>query len=634
MLIFNLIAKKMKNNIFKSSFVAVFVALLMVSSGCKKNYLERQPLSEYLSSNFYNNEGAIAQGANGCYQMLKMNHFGSSSIPLSVLWDMYTPFGIERADNSSIGVGNIDLRTSYFVELTYANLYTSVARCNSVLSGAEPFLNTLNDKAKQYLSEVKVLRAHYNIQLISLYGDIPYLDKPVTAEQIRTITRTPWQTAVDQIIKDLDDAAINLPWIAQDFGRVDKSVALGLKARIALYAGSWSKFGFGIDAVKDQTKADAYFKISADAAKKVMDESGRSLATNYGELFTRVGQLKADVKKETMMFMMFSDFGERNFHYMSAGEQVRMIGQSGRFPTQQLVDTYETSNGRRIDQAGSNYNPRRPFENRDPRLKHTIYTDGDTIIGNSGSNKLKFLMQVYNPITRSFDAQNNVRLVDNADYRGAVAAFGYVQSGVGFAWKKYNHFDDESTFSATYNIMIMRYAEILLTFAEAKIELGEINATVVDAIDRVRARVGMPGILVADPSRAGNQLKMRQIVRRERKVELVKESLYFFDMRRWRTAAIQNAEPTYGYPLATGVNVATNTYPNGYDQATPDMVPSFGAAGSERDLNDVASYAAFASKLRMRDRDRKWEDRFYVWPIPQNELNKQPSLTQNPGYGN
>lgn len=624
----------MKNKILKSSFVAITVALLTVSSGCQKTYLDRQPLSDYLSSNFYNNEGAIAQGANGCYQLLKMNHYGSSSIPLSVLWDMYTPFGIERADNSSIGVGNVDLRSTYSVELTYANLYTAVARCNSVITGAAPYYNDLNDKAKQYLSEVRVLRAHYNIQLVSLFGDIPYFEKPVTTEQQQSIKRTPWQEAVDSIIKDLDDAATNLPWIATEFGRVDKSVAYGLEARIALYAGSWDKFGFGRDAIKDQAKATSYFRIAANAAKKVMDESGRSLANNYNDIFTRVGQLKGDVKKETMLFMMFSDFADKNTHYQSFGEHSRMIGQSGRFPTQQLVDTYETSNGKRIDQLGSGYNPKTPFINRDPRLKNTIYTQNDTLIGNTGSNKLKFLMEVYNPITKSFDAQNNVKLVDNLDYKGSVAQYGYIQSGVGFLWKKYNNFDDEASSQASYNIQIMRYAEILLTFAEAKIELGELDATVVDAIDKVRARVGMPGILISDPSRAGNQDKMRQIVRRERKVELMKESLYFFDMRRWRVGMIQNSEPTYGYPLAIGVNATAGVYPDGYTQVTPDMVPSYGATGSERDLNDVASYAAYGSKLRKRDNARTWEDKFYLWPIPQTELNKQPSLGQNLGYGN
>lgn len=624
----------MKNNILKNSFAGLFAVLLMVSSGCKKNYLERQPLSDYLSSNFYNNEGAIQQGANGCYQMLKMNLASSSSIPLSVLWDMYTPFGIERADNSSIGVGNVDLRTNFSIEQTYATLYTSVARCNSVLSGAAPYYDSLSDKAKQYLSEIRVLRAHFNIQLVSLFGDIAYFEAPVTPEQLKSITRTPWQQVVDSIITDLDAAAVNLPWTATEYGRVDKSVAYGLKARIALYAASWDKFGFGKDALKDQTKATAYFRIAADAAKKVMDESGRSLAHNFNDLFTRVGQLKADVKNETMLFMVFSDFGDKNYHYMSFGEQVRMIGQSGRFPTQQLVDTYETSNGKRIDQSGSNYNPKKPFDNRDPRLKYTIYTQHDTIIGNTGSNKLKFLMEVYNPLTTSFDPQGNAKLVDNKDYKGAVAPYGYVQSGVGFAWKKYNNFDDEASSQATYNIIIMRYAEILLTYAEAKIELGELDPTVVDAIDKVRARVGMPGILISDPLRAGNQAKMRQIVRRERKVELIKESLYFFDMRRWRLGAIQNAEPTYGYPLATGVNPATNTYPDGYDQVTPDMVPSYGGSGTERDLNDVASYAAYANKLRSRDKNRSWDDKFYLWPIPQTELNKQPSLGQNAGYGN
>ena len=92
---------------------------------------------------------------------------------------MYTPYGIERADNSSIGVGNIELRTNFTVEQTWAILYTSVARCNSVLDGAKPFYNELSDKAKIYLAEIQVLRSHYYIQLVSLWGDIPYFTSAV-----------------------------------------------------------------------------------------------------------------------------------------------------------------------------------------------------------------------------------------------------------------------------------------------------------------------------------------------------------------------------------------------------------------------------------------------------------------------
>lgn len=265
--------------------------------------------------------------------------------------------------------------------------------------------------------------------------------------------------------------------------------------------------------------------------------------------------MKPEVQKESMLFMMFSDFGDKSTHYMSLGEQCRMIGQSGRFPTQQLVDTYEMKNGKRIDEAGSGYNPQKPFISRDPRLKETIYTHHDTIIGNTGNNKMKFLMELFNPMTKSWDEQGNEKMIANLDYAGSVSQYGYVFSGVGFAWKKYNHYDDESSALPTYNIHIMRFAEVLLTYAEAKIELNELSdGTAVNAIDRVRARVGMPGILSVDPTREGNQLKMRQIVRRERKVELAKEALMLFDMRRWRTGELQNSEPTYGYPKPIGVD--------------------------------------------------------------------------------
>lgn len=621
---------KKQNTKIALSVSCMLVVVLLSVSGCQK-YLDREPLSDYLSSNFYNNEAAIEQGTNGVYQRLKMDYGASSNIPLSVLWDMYTPFGIERADNSSIGVGNVTLRTNFTVEQNWAIIYQSVARCNTVLSGAAPFYDRLNQNAKVLLAETQTLRAYFYIQLVSLFGDIPYY---TTGEQAALhLERMPWNQVVDSIIKNLDEAAAVLPWHANEYGRVDKSVALGLKSRICLYAGSWDKFGFGMDGVKNEAAADGYFKLAADAAKAVMDGSGRSLARNYNDLFTRAGQLTADVKSETMLFMMFSDFGDKSTHYLSLGETSRVFGQSGRFPTEQLVDTYEMANGKRIDEPGSGYDPKNPFANRDPRLKYSVYTQHDTIIGNSGNRKVKFLMEIYKPTTKAWDDQGNEYEMDNADYVGAVAQYGYVQSGVGFLWRKYDHFDDESVATPTYNIMIMRYAEVLLNYAEAKIELGEMDGLVTSAIDQVRARVGMPGILTVDPSRQGNQEKMRQIVRRERKVEFARESLYFFDMRRWRIGDLQNAEPTYGYPLAKGVNSAQGIYPDGYDQATPDMVPDFGATGSRRDLNDVPSYQAFASKLRVRDKDRAWSDRFYVWPLPQTERNKAPWLTQNAGYG-
>lgn len=601
-------------------------SLLAGFASCQ-DYLDKEPLSEYLSSNFYNNEAAIKQGTNGVYQGMYME---SSLLPFCTLYDMYTPMGIERSDNSSIGVSNIQLESSFVVEGQWARFYTGIGRSNTVLEGAEPYLGELSDKAKQYLAEVKVVRATHYHYLISLYGDVPYFTKSVTKEEQKSIARTPWNVIADNLIKDLDEASAVLPsWQTNELGRIDKSYALGLKARIALYAGSWYKEGFGKAGTKDAAKAAIYFDIAAKTAQQIITESGRGLNPNFGDLFTRSGQLTPASKRENIFGIAYSDQASRKYHYQSFGEMARTVGgQSGRFPTQLLVDTYEMANGKRIDEVGSGYDPKNPFSNRDPRLKMSIYTHKDRIIANNGGVKLNIVMDLYNKETLSFDAAGNSKVITNLDYTGSVAQFGYIQSGVGYLWKKYNFFDDEIVSEPTYNILLMRYAEILLMYAEAKIELNQIDGSVRSAINEVRSRAGMPSTLLADP------IKLRQLVRRERKVELARESgLHFFDMRRWRTGALENAEKTYGFPIATGVTATV--FPDGYTQVTPDMVPSYGAPGSARDLNDLALYAAYGAKLRQRDADRakNWDDKFYLWPIPQTERNKAPWLTQNDGYG-
>lgn len=600
---------------------------LIIGLGSCDDYIDKEPLSDYLSSNFYNNEAAIKQGTNGSYQSLYME---SSQLPFFTLYDMYTPMGIERADNNSIGVNNVNLENNFIVEAQWANFYKGVARANTVIEGSAPYIDGLSDKAKQYVAENKVIRATHYHYLVSLYGDVPFFTKSVTPEEQKNATRKPWMEIVDYLLNDLEEASTQLPWQATEFGRMDKSYALGLKAKMALYAGSWCKEGFGQKGTKDAAKAAYYFDIAAQTSRRIIQESGRALAPNFDDLFTRSGQLTGAAKKENIFALSYSDQASKKTHYQSFGEMARTVGgQSGRFPTQLLVDTFEMSNGKRIDEPGSGYDPKNPFANRDPRLKMSIYTHKSNIIANNGGVKLNIIMELYKPTTLSFDAANNSTSITNLDYTGSVAQYGYIQSGVGYLWRKYNYFNDEIVSEPSYNILMMRYAEILLMYAEAKIELNQIDATVTGAINEVRARVNMPATTLTD------QAKLRQLVRRERKVELIREAgLHFFDMRRWRTGALENAEKTYGFPIATGVNAGTNTYPDGYSQVTPDMVPTYGTAGSERDLNDLALYGAYGSKLRQRDADRpnNWNDKFYLWPIPQVERNKAPQLTQNDGY--
>jgi hypothetical protein len=300
-----------------------------------------------------------------------------------------------------------------------------------------------------------------------------------------------------------------------------------------------------------------------------------------------------------------------------------------------LADTYEMTNGKRIDESGSGYNPKKPFENRDSRLHHTIYTHGDTCIARLNleeSSKQKFILDIYFDKIKYILPDGSTETKNNMDRNSNVSQYGLAESGVGYLWKKYNHYDDEPASSPTYNYVIMRFAEVLLTYAEAKIELNELDESVYSAIDRVRARAGQPALRIVDPSRSGNQDKMRQMVRRERKVELIDEGLHFFDMRRWRIGDLENKQPTYGYPVLANVDrLSLNT--DSYALATPDMVPVYGTPGSREDLNDIPDYSAFASKLRVRDKNRYWNDAFYLSPIAQAEVNKAPQLRpNNPGY--
>ena len=179
----------------------------------------------------------------------------------------------------------------------------------------------------------------------------------------------------------------------------------------------------------------------------------------------------------------------------------------------------------------------------------------------------------------------------------------------------------------------MRYAELLLGYAEAKIELNQLDESVYAAINAVRQRAGMPEV-AAD--RKGNQTKMRQLVRRERKVELMMEGLHLFDMLRWKTGAVENMYPSYKcptieYQYEAGIDWVLPTGESGVSLGlAPTDIPVFKAG--EQDENDIPCYDAYKEKLGVRDGNRRWEERFQLWPIPSQEIARTKNITQNPGY--
>lgn len=631
--------------------ISVFAVLVMTTVSCS-DFLEREP-SEYATRGFYKSEEAIRDGAAGVYNYLNNQNLENGwgyNVPFTVFTDHFTAYALERNENTTIGAGTINPDLAQ-VRALWNRLYQWIARANSVIEGSREYIDGLSPLAKQYEAEVRVLRAFAYYYLIATWGDVPFFTAPVTIEQYHD-SRTDRAVILDFILQDLDAAAGNLPWIATERGRVDRAVAYGLMARAALLGGSLNYGG----------KASSYFTAAAEAAQKVIGQ--RRLANNFDDLFNTTGQAKDDVRNELLFEIMYSRRGGNNNHghAIGFGNGSRNTVQTSRHPAMLLADTYECIDGLRIDESPL-YDPTQPQKNRDPRFTSTLWMHGDDITLNNGSLQRQ-IVEAYSDTTLFYDFAANAWVkranfdINTAAHPAAWASF--ANSGSGYMWAKFTNETAEVLTATlqTCNVPIMRYAEVLLSYAEAKIELNQLDQSVYSAINEVRNRAGM---LDVSADRIGNQQKMRQLVRRERKVELALEGLLFLDTRRWGISDLLNGQPSYGLPFSRVYQIeqwkqanpnheqlvadwirdnagktAENYYDvfvvvNGYSLCTPDMVPNFKKT-ERHDLNDIANYDAYKDKLKVRDLNRHWNDAYNLWPIPQIERLRNPNLSQNDGY--
>ena len=639
--------KKIINNI------SIFAVLVLTIASCS-DFLDREP-TDYATKGFYKSEEAIRDGAAGVYNLVYSQDLGSwgYNVPFTVYSDHFTAFALERNENTTIGAGTINPDLAQVTNF-WNRLYVWLARANGVIDGSKDYVEGLSDLAKQYEAEVRVLRAFIYYYLISTWGDVPFFTAPVTVDQYQD-ARTDRTVILDFILDDLEFAAPRLPWMATERGRVDRAVAYGLKARAALLGGSLNYGG----------KGSTYFATAAEAAKKVIDSRERVLADDFNDLFYVTGQEKANSRSELLFEMMYSSVGGSIMgHAIGFGQGSRNTVQTGRHPSMLLADTYECIDGKRIDESIV-YDPQHPSKNRDPRFYATLWMHGDSVTLNNGTIVTQKI-DAYNNQTEFYDYTTNAWYTrDNFDVNSSVhpaAWASFCNAGVGLLWAKFTNETAEvlSGTGQSCNIPILRYAEVLLTYAEAKIELNQLDQTVYDAINAVRVRAGMP---VVSTDRIDNQQKMMQLVRRERKVEFALEGLYFVDQRRWDIGDLVCGQPSYGHPFpwlaqaklwmqanhpevdVTGMttqqlnaklvelDIRASDIPvtDGYTLVTPDMVPNFNKT-SRHDLNDIADYDAYKDKLHVRDLNRHWETAYNLWPIPQIERQRNPNLTQNSGY--
>ena len=555
-------------------YILTLVCALVSLAGCQK-FLDKDPLDVPATTTFLTNDKEINVSLTAIYKSVNWD-FGL--VPYQSATDAWTDLAILRAND--LGEGTFDTYNSHPASL-WKNAYLQIQRANTLLIGMEAAkANVPAATFNRMQAETRVLRAWAYHFLVFMFGDVPLITKPLAIEEFKTQVRTPKAEVITFIYKELDEAAAGLTWAPSERGRVSRAVAMGLKARTALYN-------------KD-------YDLAATAAKSVIDNAGLSLNPKFQDLFTRSGQ-KPNAGGEIMFEILYTDADVNSRTNLPLGNAARAAGgQSGRFPAQRLVDMFEATDGKRIDES-TVYNSQKPREKRDLRLKYTVALPGDTV----SMNLVTFVYDIYKNTTSFLNADGTWSVRTNADFDNA---FGPAKSGVGYLWTKYT-MTDENAFQSKVNFILMRYAEILLTYAEAKIEDNKIDATVKSALDLVRQRAKQP---VVPTAIANDQNELRKLVRRERTVELAVEGFRWFDIRRWGIAELVMPGKVIGIS-----KTATNLPP----------VPNY-KTSAIHDLNSIPDYTGQID-LRYTRETRFWFPKLNLLPIPQGERDVNPGLSQN-----
>jgi hypothetical protein len=589
-------------------YTIILLSSAALALGACQKFLDRKPLDASSSSTFLSNQAEMEQGLIGVYAAGMWSI--ANNTPMHYAIESSTDLALRRPGNADdqIALGDAGFLFNNSLPISAWNAaYRLVQRANQQIVGMENGKAAVNAAVYNRIkAEALVLRAWGYYHLMGWFGDVPYYRSMPDVTEVLGASRTPVATIAADMYKDLDEAAAafdaaGTPAV-QTLGRVNKGVALGLKAKIAML-------------IKD-------YRTAATASKAIIDGGQYALNPSFPALFNSPGQT-ANAGKEIMFIQMYPTDVNEPQNWMTVIGVPRQVtnSQSSHFPSQQLVDQFEDRLGNRID-ASLTYDPANPRLNRDRRLFWTLYMPGDTMVHYASKTAIlpynnlreRTVFNIYSNIRRKFNwntgAWDNV--TGNNDWIGAqaagiqwqVSATGSI-GGVGYVWNKYND-TTQYTFESKVGFILMRYADILLTYAEAKIELNEIDGTVTGAINAVRARAGQPATLL------GSQTALRTLLRRERAVELAGEGHRLFDLRRWDIYGKANSFNVVGAAL---------------DPAVPPAIPTF-------DADNIPDYSASINqRIRFRAQIRTNTNvKYKLWPIPQSEIDNNPKLTQNTGW--
>ncbi|SEO02448.1 Starch-binding associating with outer membrane [bacterium A37T11] len=543
----------MKNKINLYSHFVIAVAVCLFSSCVKQDVI---PTNKFTDETYWTSEDKANSVVNMAYRQMFSSDYLMANEILSD--NVYNGYG--TTNEKIIATGLADASNGRF-ESEWGGCYGGIKTCHTFLANIDRVTSMSEALRAQRKAEIRFIRASLYLELTTWYGDVPHFTTDVTLAESKVLKRKPQAEIMQWIHQELDEVAAALPsreeYPAADNGRITRGAAVALNTRAYLYENNWTKVAEYADKLINSTAYGTY-----------------GLFENYEQLFWVKNEYNSEIILSLQYVPDLRTWGNLVDHVpMSANARLCIAG-----PTQGLVDSYLMKSGKKWTTADPDY------ANRDPRMGSTIVYDGSMWTDRSGNQ----YPIVINPAGTSPAGKISDK------YTGA----GNAQTPTGYYYRKYCDPTPTSytgiSWDSNLNLPLIRFADVLLMYAEAKNELGEMNSQVWDqTIRKLRVRAGFDNTPEALDLPSSNQNDLRNVIRNERRCELALEGLRVFDIRRWKTA---------------------------------ETVLTQAGRGAKFD-NSSGSYDYIKLPAGTFSRNRD-----YLWAVPRKELLLNSNLTQNPGY--
>ena len=565
-------------------------AILVMALGCLTySCLDLDPKDQIADGNYWQEASDFKLFANQFYGWTRDFSNSVYDAPHS---DKRSDLILDKSGTNVYSNGTNSIPTG---DNNYTDNYNRIRRTNILLQKAESYGN--QSDIEQYIGEAKFFRAYCYFELLQLYGDVIITKKPldVTDPEMK-VARNDRSEVVDFMIQDLKDAAGQLPLTsAVENGRVGSEGAWAFLSRVALYEGTWQKFR------GNEARGKELLDVAAKAAKEVINSKNFSLYTPaiLGDSAQKYMFILEDVKSNPAGLLKAS-----NTEYIFSRRHDETLNPIGKNITkeclanaqqiaQKFAALYLCQDGLPIEKS-SLYLFKvdgiiaHEYQNRDNRMLYTLCVPGGYYWSNENSR---------------------VNWTSDAADKASASIKGYSPAnGSGYANQKWAAERKVQTNSEGYDYPVIRYAEVLLNYAEAVYERDDAisDDDLNISLNLVRNRINKSMPKLSNNLVTANGLNMREEIRRERTVELFNEGFRIDDLKRWKTAETEMPKDFLGIKW-TGTEYATK-WPN-------------------------VSYAKNSDGYIILETGRKWESKHYLYPLPTDQFQLNPNLKQNPGWG-